>query len=343
MTTHSIMIVGEAWGEAEEDAGQPFVGPSGRLLKGFLSQVGIRYSDAYATNVFNLRPKPANDIKSLCGPKSEGIRWMPMLSSGKYINAKYEPELNRLFEEIAHVRPNVILALGGTATWALFGKGGIKYSRGTTAYTTGECARRVGFQTKVLPTYHPAAVLREWKLRPVVISDLAKVQRESSFAEVRRPEREVWIEPTLEDLITFERLYIHPRSELSIDVETKGDQITCFGVAPDPHHAIVVPLFTREPVRNYWPTFEEEVKALEWIRRICMKPNAKIGQNFLYDLRFLWERYGIPVANIEHDTMLAHHALQPEMEKGLGFLGSIYTDESSWKFMRNSATIKKES
>jgi len=32
--------------------------------------------------------------------------------------------------------------------------------------------------------------------------------------------------------------------------------------------------------------------------------------------------------------MLLHHAMQPEMEKGLGFLGSLYTNEPSWKFMR---------
>ena len=32
-----------------------------------------------------------------------------------------------------------------------------------------------------------------------------------------------------------------------------------------------------------------------------------------------------------HDTMHAQHSLQPEQEKGLGFLGSIYTNESAWK------------
>jgi len=42
--------------------------------------------------------------------------------------------------------------------------------------------------------------------------------------------------------------------------------------------------------------------------------------------------------------MLAHHALQPESEKGLGFLGSVYTNEPSWKLMRarGKGTIKKE-
>jgi hypothetical protein len=41
--------------------------------------------------------------------------------------------------------------------------------------------------------------------------------------------------------------------------------------------------------------------------------------------------------------MLLHHALHPESEKGLGFLGSVYTNEASWKLMRGkSETIKRE-
>jgi hypothetical protein len=42
--------------------------------------------------------------------------------------------------------------------------------------------------------------------------------------------------------------------------------------------------------------------------------------------------------------MLLHHALQPESEKSLGFLGSIYTGEASWKLMRQrgKTTIKRD-
>lgn len=43
------------------------------------------------------------------------------------------------------------------------------------------------------------------------------------------------------------------------------------------------------------------------------------------------------------DTMLLHHALQPEALKSLGYLGSIYTDEGNWKQMREKVkTIKRE-
>ena len=67
----------------------------------------------------------------------------------------------------------------------------------------------------------------------------------------------------------------------------------------------------------------------------------KAFQNGLYDISFLWRAYGIRVMGAEHDTMLLHHALQPESLKGLGFLGSIYTDHGAWKQMRGKvATIK---
>ena len=60
-----IVIVGESWGEEEEEAQAPFIGPSGRLLKGLLSSVGIAFGECFVTNVFNLRPKPSNDITDL--------------------------------------------------------------------------------------------------------------------------------------------------------------------------------------------------------------------------------------------------------------------------------------
>ena len=47
----------------------------------------------------------------------------------------------------------------------------------------------------------------------------------------------------------------------------------------------------------------------------------------------------------QDDTMLLHHALYPEMLKGLGFLGSIYSDEISWKQMRtkgNNLNLKRD-
>lgn len=328
-----LMIVGEAWGREEEEAGLPFVGASGRLLNAVLAQVGIRRDECYVTNVFNLRP-PGNNLDHLCGTKAEALRNFPPLKGGKWVRASYQSELDRLFKEINDVKPNLILALGATAAWALLRSPNIGKTRGTTATGYG------GY--KVLGTYHPAAVLRDFSLRPIFYADLNKVKAEQDFPEIRRPRREIWIEPSLQDLEDFYDRYIEPSPDLSIDIETAGDQITCVGFAPTTDRALVVPFFDyRKPDMNYWPSADEEYGAWYFVHRVCALNKNIVGQNFLYDMHFLWRRCGIPVPHATDDTMLLHHALQPEMEKGLGFLGSIYCNEPSWKLMRKETTIKK--
>lgn len=326
-----IALVGEAWGEREEELGQPFVGTSGWILDKILDQAGIVRKDCLVTNVFNLRPKPSNDIKNLCGPAIGRIKDKPALMPGKYIRAEYAPQLERLYDELRRSDPNVIVALGATAAWALLHSTGIRAIRGATTVTHDIVSGLLGRQYKVLPTYHPAAVAREWSLRPIVIADFDKARRQSTFSEFRRPSRKIWLRPTLMDLANYERDFIAPAESLAADIETKQDQITCVGFAPSPETAIVIPFFT-ENGQNYWRSLEEELAAWAYVRHwLATKPTT--FQNGLYDINFLWSRYGIPVPLATEDTMLLHHAMQPELEKGLAFLASCYTEESSWKFM----------
>jgi len=338
--TGKILLCGEAWGKDEAERGLPFVGASGKLLNSLLSQVGISRSECFVTNVFNFQPE-RNDIKTLCGPKAEGIPGYPAINKGGYIHAKYTSELARLQQEILRESPTLIIAFGATATWALLKQSGIRSIRGAPLRAT--VAERT---FKVFPTYHPAAVLREWKLRPILLADLTKARRESEFPEVRRPRREVWIEPSFDDLLTFEKEHILPATHLSIDIETIGDQITCIGFATSVSRTLVVPFFDPAKAgRSYWPTVELETAVWNWVLRICQLDKIIVGQNFLYDINFLWNKYGIPVPHASEDTMLLHHALQPEMEKGLGFQGSIYTDEPAWKAMKrkkHNETVKRE-
>lgn len=325
-----IALVGEAWGEKEEEQGRPFVGTSGWLLDQMLSQAGIARSECLVTNVFNLRPKPSNDVKNLCGPRTSGIPGMPQVQAGKYVLAKYAPELERLYAEVREADPNIIIALGATAAWAFLHSRGIRDIRGATATTCMATTARLGRSYKVLPTYHPAAVAREWSLRPVVIADLDKARRQSDTPDFVRPSREIWLRPSLLDLANYERDYIMPASSLAADIETKQDQIDCISFAPSPSTAIVIPFFL-ENGQNYWPTLQEELIAWNYVRHwLATKPID--WQNGMFDMNVLWWRYGM-TALAREDPMLLHHAMQPELEKGLGFLGSIYSEEASWKFM----------
>lgn len=332
-----IALVGEAWGAEEERARMPFVGPSGYALKKMLEEAGLAYVDCHATNVFNLRPAN-NDIETLCGPKSAVSNPLPPLRQGKYILDAYTGHVSRLIEELVDVRPNLIIALGNTAAWALLGDPRISKIRGTIAWSAACSA-------KVMPAYHPAAILRQWELRHVTVLDFMKAKREAEFPEVRRPSRSVWIYPAVEDIELFLREYCDGSSgEVAVDIETVGDQITCIGFAPRTDLALVVPFWSPSGGGNYWQSSQNECKAWAHCRTFLTSPVPKVFQNGLYDVRFLWQQYGIPVKNWTHDTMLLHHALYPESEKGLGFLGSVYTNEPSWKMMRarGKGTIKQE-
>lgn len=332
----TIMLVGEAWGQHEEEQGKPFVGPSGQVLKGMLNAAGIAYRDCYTTNVFNFRPA-SNKLSSIGGTKAEAIKDWPQHPTKIWIRAQYESELTRLQEEIKHVDPNLIVALGATPLWALCKELGIKKFRGTpTLDYTGK--------RKVLPTYHPSAIMRQWKLRPIGIADLGKARRENEFPELIRPTRYIYLEPDISDIEEFYTEFLENEPAISCDIETKQQTITEVGFSNSAGtHALVIPFYSRETKnKSYWLTLEDEIKAWGWVKHICNN-HVMFGQNFSYDLQYLWRAMGIACPLIADDTMILHHAMYPEMEKSLGFLGSIYTDEPSWKFMRGkSETLKAE-
>jgi uracil-DNA glycosylase len=338
---HKIALVGEAWGEHEERERTPFVGPAGWMLNTMLKEAGIARHECFLTNCFNLRPKPSNQIENLCATRKEVRHGLPPLSSGKYVRDEFLPELDRLYRELTEVNPNVTVCLGGTATWALLRDGRISKLRGAIADSTVLPGK------KCLPTFHPAYLLRgAYADRHVTVLDLQKARRESEFPEIRRPKRTVYTEPLLHELGWFLESFILPAKRLAVDIETRGERITCIGFAPAIDVALVVPFEDlRKPGGNYWGSVEAEVAAWRWVKRVLDSPIEKVFQNGLFDMHRLWRTYGIPVRNASHDTMLLHHALQPESPKGLDYLGSIYTSESAWKLgirLKHKGTIKKE-
>ncbi len=84
---------------------------------------------------------------------------------------------------------------------------------------------------------------------------------------------------------------------------------------------------------SYWGDESHELRAWACVRALLESPIPKIFQNGLFDITYL-SRLGFRPRNVKHDTMLLHHALFPEMQKGLGFLGSVYTNEAAWKLLR---------
>jgi len=224
-----LMLVAESWGESEERLLRPLVGFSGLELARMLIEAGIiedrlppniftpertvnstlldewwSKHEIFMTNVLPLRP-PHNKVINLCSNKSTvgGKSYAhPPIDLGKYLLPEYLPELDRLAVEIHLVQPNLIIALGNVACWALLRRTSITSIRGTTS----ECLLVPG--VKVLPTFHPANVLRQWQNRPIMVADLIKGRREMEFSEIRRPRREIIVNPTLSDIKDYiKRIY----------------------------------------------------------------------------------------------------------------------------------------
>lgn len=336
-----ILFVGEAPGKDEDVLGVPFVGASGEEFRRMLLQAGFAggtkkpfYADqgVRMTNVFLERPKD-NDVYQFCGKRADvGKTYdLPPLAQGKYVKPEYLHYLDALKEEIARTQPRLIVALGNTPCWALLQRTGISKLRG--AVFPNEL---VPGGPPVLPTFHPANILREWGNRVIALGDLKKAKRflEHGLNTVRR---ELWLEPTLDEVRDFCRRFILEDRPpvLSFDIETYGETITCIGFAPRRDLAITVPFFDpAKPDRNYWATAEEELEAWKLCVEVLTSDIPKLGQNGLYDIQYL-AKYGVKVRRYVRDTMIRHHSLYPELEKGLGFLATLYTDEAPWKVLRD--------
>lgn len=368
--TPKILFVGEAWGDSERHMKKPFVGWSGKelfrmiaeampeespdlrrdveaMLNYDLAWIKNRESWLHAcgfafTNVLAFQP-PGNKIPALCANKKEvgkSYDYPPIAGIGNYLRPEYLPELSRLGLEIAASMPTLIVALGNTACWALLRTTAISSIRGTIALSNplspAWLESKQGIPAiKVLPTYHPAGVLYNWSWRTIVIQDLMKAAREKEFLDVRRPERRVLHTATLREYTDWTDHWLaSSHDRIAMDTETAIGQIKCISFALTPWDSMCIPFMDSTQMDgSYWRSPQEEYLAWRLVERFMDDPRPKLWQNGLYDLQYT-SKVKLRPKNCTADLMLLHHSLYPELPKGLGFLGSIYTNEASWKLMR---------
>lgn len=331
-----IMLLAEAPGSEESEKLRPLVGPSGYELRRMLATIGLSLDDCYKANVFSRQPSGNNLALYGTDDPQRAFRDLGPLAQNPltYMDTMHSPELSRLYEEIRQCNPNIIIALGNTATWALGLGLGITALRGS-VHTTSVLGTR---PFKVVPTYHPASILREWSQRTIALADLQKALDESHTPDFNFDNTELWIVPTLDDLAVFDRDYMEHASICAADIETKRGQITCISFSPRVDVSLVIPFWMEGSNPSYWARTQEEALAWSFVRKWMEREDlTKVFQNGLYDLQYL-QSHCRPAACTE-DTMLMHHSLFSELSKGLGFLGSVYTNTPSWKKMR---TFKKE-
>lgn len=338
-----IAFVAEAPSNEEVLHGRPLVGPSGRIFNALLRTAGIDRTEHLVTNVFDVQ-LPGNDVANWCAPAADaeagGYKHLPPIGSAGFLRPEFHHHLERLKQELQTWQPNVIVPLGGTALWALTGNASISSLRGG---VTAASSLLPG--AKLLPTFHPSFVMQQWKYYPVVVGDFMKAQRQALLGPlVQYPEKEILLEPTLDDLATWIPELL--QSELlSVDIETGWGQITTIGFAPSLSRALVVPFFdARRTDRNYWADAQSEAAAWRFAETVLVSDVPKLGQNYgAYDGFWLLRKQHIRTTNLLHDTRLIHHALYPELPKDLEFMGASYTEQGPWKYWgRKSARDKRD-
>ncbi len=146
-----LVWVGEAPGAAEDRAGRPFVGASGRFLRREMEAAGLDPARMYITNVVKCRP-PGNRQ-----PRPDEIA----ICTGLY-----------LVRQVDLVAPRALVALGATAAAALVaGEVKMTAAHGTWRYD----GNLSGQALPVFVTYHPAAALRNERWREEMRADLRQL------------------------------------------------------------------------------------------------------------------------------------------------------------------------
>ena len=327
-----IMIVGEAPGEREVAEGQPFVGYSGQELSKMLQEAGIMRSACFITNVVRIRP-PGNDINSFIAQRKSDISAQHIMLRDKFVLPAVRDGFELLKREIEMCQPSVIIAFGNVALWALTGQWGITSWRGSVM----ECdlPLALDYKLKVVPTYHPSTIMRQWSWRQIAIHDLRRAVTQSKFRGIIRPDYKFVIRPDYSTVVTilhqlYQQVCERP-GKLSVDIETRAGHIACVGIAWSPTEALCIPLMCVERADGYWPV-EHEAAIAYALYKLLTHPNAEvIGQNFSYDMQY-FVRHLLFLPNLRRDTMLAQHSMFSNMQKGLDFLSSMYCEEHLyWK------------
>lgn len=300
-----IALVGEAPGEMERKKGRPFIGPSGQELDRLLHSAGISRLNCYLTNVIKEQP-PRNDITKFIDPKR------------RFISEAAQMYLTLLREELNACKANVIVAVGGTALYALTGNIGITKWRGSILNGTLVPGR------KIVPTIHPRALLGPsgvylWK--HLVTFDLKRALEESKFPEFRLPSMTLRTRPSFVDAMHFLNRIKMLHFETDVDIEVLREEISCICFTLG-QEVMSIP-FVSENGNYFHP--EEEVEIWRAIASILEDPAIlKRGQNILFDASFLMQRHGIRMENVE-DTMVAQGIVYPDFPKGLDFIATAYT------------------
>ena len=146
LRTADLMFIGEGPGEQEDLTGRPFVGRAGQFLDEMLSIIDLDRSRYFIGNMVKCRPPQNRDP----------------------LNAEIEACIGYLRDQVALIRPKIIICLGRIAAMRLI-REDFKITR-----EHGQWFEKAGVH--MMAMYHPSALLRDPRKRPEAFEDLKKLQ-----------------------------------------------------------------------------------------------------------------------------------------------------------------------
>ena len=296
---------------------KPFVGPAGKGLDECFLMTKILRRDLYLTNI----------IKDLDNPLKY---YIDMDSRG---NARVHPAgykyIQELAVELSQLNLNCIVAFGNVAMFALTNRIGITKWRGSVLEST------IVPGLKVIPTFHPATFIPpkfNFLNRPLICEDLLRAKYESEFPEIRRREREIVIKPVFRQACdTLNYCYeIGLRGQtIALDIEVVNGEVDCISVGWSATNAISIPF--RDSQGDYF-SLDQELEVMLLVAKIIQEERiTKVGANFIFDLQFLFHKYGIRPRGICHCTQIAQKISYPDFPASLAFVTTMYTDIPYYK------------
>lgn len=345
---HDVMAIGKMPGVDEMNLGYNFVGRSGQLLRQLSEEINYPdINDWYVTNV---------------------VRYLPP-DGGKTLKPTHVKDCRCLLaQEIALIRPKLILIFGADAAKAVCGKDATLSSMRSNVFIM-RGVRNLGqmpqvlsdadelvaeySRMKVLVTIHPAAVLREDGLRDGLKADLVTAKNAAAgvlqSSDLRERDYTYTSNPAqLGELV--DKLILQGLTEFAVDCEWgasdfKMGSLRSIQFSWAARTAVVVKLLKTGGAEAC--DYIERHQLIDHLRRLLCRTGVKlIGHNFRADAKRL-QFLGLPVMeNLHFDTMLADHILNENAEHGLEACAVRYTDMGRYdwpmvQWMKKTSVNKK--
>ena len=324
-----IMIVGEAPGPDEDIKGEPFIGRAGKKLDSLLARAGIHRSQLRITNATRCFPKLRTEQGFRAPDYDEVKKCLPYLE-----------------QEIAFIKPTVIVPVGNVALRALLEdkKASIGDYRGREIWSQK-------YNCKIMPTYHPSAVMRNPNLEETVVQDFKRIWDSSQYPEMTPQQEGNYI--VIDTIEKFDAFYerIKQVKEFSYDIESSGfnwqkDHVMCISFSWKEGTAVVLPItkwigiekekietkdkkvrrkgvveikqievvtkYTEDTYHPWWG--EKQSYIMMNLMSIMTSEISRIAQNGKFDDKFFLQK-GWALKPLSYDTLLMHYLLH-ETAKG---------------------------